>query len=285
MLFRSSKAAQELYIAQPYLSNTLRALEKELGIKIFSRTRKGVVLTPDGKEFLSYAKPLLDQEEKIMELYSKNKVRPIFRLWISTQRYPFVIKAFYEFFQERDPEKYEIHLREENMYCVINDVFNKKSDIGIIFISDNTEKFMSKYLASKNLEFCEIARVTPCVFFRNTHPMAGRDEVTLEEMSRFPFASFESEPAVSVDFSEEVLLQNFSTTQRHFFVVDRGTMINILTHTDAFSIGFAGPELISKPIKHHGKEIKLGWIKNIDYDASEIIYGFTNKIKNIVQSY
>ena len=65
-----SKAAQELFVAQPYLSSTLKELENELNIKIFSRTRKGVILTPDGKEFLSYAKPLLDQKD-IRDVFKK----------------------------------------------------------------------------------------------------------------------------------------------------------------------------------------------------------------------
>lgn len=263
-----SKAAHELHVAQPHLSSTLKNLEKELGITIYSRTRKGVELTSEGKEFLSYANSLLVQEEKILELYAQNTIQPLFRFTLSTQRYPFIIKAFYEFFDAHNPETYEVHLREANMYNVINDVFNKKSEIGIIFISHATEGFMTKYLALKNIEFNMIKQITPCVFFRKTHPMATKDAVTLEEMSQFPFASFESETAASPDFSEEVLFYNLSTTKKQFFVVDRGTMINILTHTDSFSIGtgilsegFAGPELVSKPIKNHENEIKLGWIK------------------------
>lgn len=286
-----SKAAQELFVAQPYLSSTLKELENELNIKIFSRTRKGVILTPDGKEFLSYAKPLLDQEEKILEMYSKNTIKPIFRFNISTQRYPFIIKAFFEYFEEHKPDKYEIHLREVNMHCVINDVFNKKSDIGIIFISNQTEKFMKKYLASKNIEFNEIICVSPCVFFRNTHPMASKDSVTLEEMSIYPYASFESETATSIDFSEEALLQNFSSTKKNFYVVDRGTMINTLTHTDAFSIGtgilskgYAGQDLVSKPITGHGKEVSIGWIRNMGQDIPESIYIFIEKIKEVLHN-
>ena len=61
-----SKAAQELYLTQPYLSSTLKDLENELHISIFSRSRKGITLTRDGQEFLRYAKTLLEQEERIL---------------------------------------------------------------------------------------------------------------------------------------------------------------------------------------------------------------------------
>lgn len=284
-----SKAARKLCIAQPHLSSTLKSLEQELGITIFSRTRKGVELTTDGKEFLSYAEPLLLQEEKILELYSQSTVKPIFRFTLSTQRYPFIIKAFHEFFEELNLDQYEIHLRESNMYNVIHDVFNKRSDLGIIFLSNTIEPFIKRYLALKNLEFHLIKYITPCVFFRKTHPMANKDSVTLEEMRQYPFASFDLETSISAEFSEEALFYNSTSVKKNFFVSDRGTMINILTHTDAFSIGtgilspgFAGPELISRPIKNHNGEIKLGWIKNINYKSSELDTEFINKIKEVI---
>lgn len=96
-----SKAAQELYLTQPYLSSTLKDLENELHISIFSRSRKGITLTRDGQEFLRYAKTLLEQEERILELYTRH-VRPLpFHLAVSMQRYPFVVKAFCKFFEKR----------------------------------------------------------------------------------------------------------------------------------------------------------------------------------------
>ena len=51
-----SEAAKKLYIAQPSLSLAVKELEKELGIVIFSRTNKGVVLSAEGEEFLGYAR-------------------------------------------------------------------------------------------------------------------------------------------------------------------------------------------------------------------------------------
>ena len=46
-----SKAAQNLFISQPSLSNSIRELEKEIGIAIFSRTNKGILITQEGSEF------------------------------------------------------------------------------------------------------------------------------------------------------------------------------------------------------------------------------------------
>ena len=285
-----SKASQNLFIAQPYLSNTLRALEKELGITIFFRRHKGVDLTPDGKEFLSYAKPLLDQEEKILELYSRHQVSPIFRFNISTQRYPFIIKAFMKFFHQLDPREFEIHLLETDMYTAISDVFNKKSEIGIIFLSNHTEQFLLKYLQAKKLTFHEICQITPCVFFRKDHPMAGNEAIALEQMGTYPFVFFELETAISADFAEEILLKNFTATKQRFIVNDRQTVYSLLNHSDAFSIGtgilsqgFADDNLVSIPIIGHENEIRLGWIHCDGYIPSAIERSFIDEIKRTLE--
>ena len=51
-----SKAATRLYISQPALSTSIKELEEELGIVLFERTSKGIRLTDEGREFVSYAK-------------------------------------------------------------------------------------------------------------------------------------------------------------------------------------------------------------------------------------
>ena len=285
-----SKAAQELYITQPHLSSVLKELENELGITIFSRARKGVVLTEDGREFLHFARPLLEQEERILNFYAdKPSSAAPFRFSISTQRYPFVIKAFYSYFQKLAPGEFEIHLRESSMDAVINDVFEKRSDLGIIFLSASTEKFIHKYLRARNLEFHEMVAIDPCVFFRKDHPMAAHGEVDLDDMKAYPFASFESGVSVSVEFSEEVLFSSLSDFTKRIYVVDRGTMINTLTHTDAFSIGtgilspgFAGPELVSRPIKGHQREIHLGWIQPAGSPIPESLSDFLRELEAVV---
>ncbi len=49
------KASETLLIATPNLSRSIKELEADLGISIFERTTKGMELTPDGEQFISYA--------------------------------------------------------------------------------------------------------------------------------------------------------------------------------------------------------------------------------------
>ncbi len=50
------EAATRLYVSQPALSASIRELEEELGIRIFERSNKGILLTKEGQEFLIYVK-------------------------------------------------------------------------------------------------------------------------------------------------------------------------------------------------------------------------------------
>ena len=286
-----SKAAQVLCLTQPYLSSILKELEHELHITIFERTRKGVTLTQEGKEFLQYAKPLLEQEERILDLYSRHAEKPPISFSVSMQRYSFVIKAFYQFYAANTPKQFEIHLRECSMEHVIRDVFEGKSELGIISLSTSTETFIRKYLAVRDLQFNKIMTSTPRVFFRKTHPMASHKEIDLEHMQEYPFASFESDASVPIDFSEEAILPNVTTMKRRFYVIDRATMMNTLSHTDAFSIGtgilsdgFAGPQLVSRPIKNCCDEIILGWLQSTTSKISDKASLFIQEIKKVLEA-
>ena len=64
-----NKAASELFVSQPALSNTIHDLEEELQIEIFLRTNRGIVVTTEGEEFLSYARQMVELQQMMEEKY------------------------------------------------------------------------------------------------------------------------------------------------------------------------------------------------------------------------
>lgn len=72
-----SQAAQNLFLAQPNLSRSIKELESDIGIKIFERSVKGMKITPDGEEFIGYAKEILNHIDHVDKIYkmgaAKNK--------------------------------------------------------------------------------------------------------------------------------------------------------------------------------------------------------------------
>ena len=113
-----SEAAKELYIAQPSLTSAIKELESELGITIFNRTNKGVILSVEGEEFLGYARQVIEQTNLIKEKYS-GKSSGKHQFCVSTQHYSFAVEAFVELLRQYGGEEYEFRLRETQTYDII----------------------------------------------------------------------------------------------------------------------------------------------------------------------
>ena len=58
-----NEAAKQLFVSQPSLSETMKELENEIGLEIFLRSNRGIVITPEGEEFLGYARQVTEQFE------------------------------------------------------------------------------------------------------------------------------------------------------------------------------------------------------------------------------
>ncbi|MBE6661192.1 MAG: LysR family transcriptional regulator, partial [Ruminococcaceae bacterium] len=91
-----NKAAETLMIAQPNISRSIKELEADLGITIFQRSAKGMVLTPDGEEFMDYARDILHRIDKIEQSYrdGSHKKR---KFSISVPRACYISAAMAEF--------------------------------------------------------------------------------------------------------------------------------------------------------------------------------------------
>ena len=65
-----SKAAEELFLTQPNISKAIQNIEKETGIEIFTRTSKGVITTPQGKEFIKKAVKITNNFDEFVREFS-----------------------------------------------------------------------------------------------------------------------------------------------------------------------------------------------------------------------
>ena len=82
-----NEAARNLFISQPSLSSAIRELEEEIGVELFRRTNRGISVTPEGEEFLGYARQVVEQYELIE---SKKKFS------VSMQHFTLAVNAFVE---------------------------------------------------------------------------------------------------------------------------------------------------------------------------------------------
>jgi DNA-binding transcriptional LysR family regulator len=228
-----NKAAESLFITQPTLSTTIKELEKEIGEELFIRTPKGMTLTNDGIEFLSYARQILEQTSLLEQRYlNKQPSKKLFS--ISTQHYAFAVNAFVNMVKKTNIDEYEFTLRETRTYEIIQDVSNLRSDIGILYMNVFNEKVIKKLLSENKLTFNYLFTAKPHIFVSKTNPLAKKDFIYPEELEEFPCLSFEQGEHNSFYFAEEIL----STTmhKKSIYVSDRATIFNLMIGLNGYTI-------------------------------------------------
>lgn len=283
-----SEAAKQLFISQPSLSNALKELEAELGIEIFSRSAKGISLSVDGAEFLSYARQVAEQAELLEQRY-KNK-RPSRQLCsVSTQHYAFAVNAFVNLIKSSDADEYEFTLRETRTHDIIEDVKNMRSEIGILYINDFNEKVITKFLQENHLLFNTLFEAAPHVFVSKDNPLASKKSVCLKDLENYPCLSFEQGEFNSFYFSEEILSTVFHKKSIH--VSDRATLFNLLIGLNGYTIctgvlssDLNGDNIISVPLECDEK-MRVGWIVNKKAALTKAAQNYIEELKKLISEY
>lgn len=242
-----SKAAEKLYISQPSLTTSIKDLESEFGIEIFSRTNKGVILTSDGEEFLGYARQVISQTSLMEEHYS-GATAARHQFCVSTQHYSFSIEAFVKLLKEYGGEQYDFRIRETQTYEIIEDVAKLKSDVGVLYLNQFNETVLRKLLREHDLEFTRLFIAKPHVFVGADNPLAKKEVLTLEDLAPYPRLSYEQGDHNAFYFSEEIL--STLESKKDIMVCDRATLFNLLIGLNGYTIcsGVINGELNGKNI-------------------------------------
>ena len=228
-----SDAAKKLFISQPSLTKAVRELEKEMGITIFERTNRGIVISKEGETFLGYARQVLEQAALLEETYKKKAGRKQ-EFSVSTQHYSFAVNAFVDLIKEYGSENYDFSLRETQTYEIIDDVARMKSEIGILYLNEFNASVLEKIMKANDLKFTELFVARPHIFICDKNPLAQKDQVTMEDLKEYPYLSFEQGEHNSFYFSEEI----FSETERkkNIRVRDRATLFNLLIGLNGYTV-------------------------------------------------
>ncbi len=263
-----SEAAKNLYIAQPSLSSAVRELEDELGFEIFLRGPKGISISSEGMEFLSYARQITEQVRLLESRYFDKKA-PKREFSVSAQHYSFVVNAFVNIVKAHNDSEYKFTLRETATYEIIDDVKNMRSEIGIIYLNGFNRAVIERLLKENHLRFNPIFTAKPHVFISRCHPIASKESVKIEDLEDYPYLSFEQGIHNSFYFSEEIL--SLLPHKKEIAVTDRATLFNLLIGLNGYTISTGildaelnGNEIISRPLEAD-EEICIGWISNGSY--------------------
>ena len=228
-----NEAARKLFISQPSLSAAIKELKEEVGGELFKRTNRGISVTLEGEEFIGYARQVVEQYNLIESKYIlKENTKKKFG--VSMQHYTFAVKAFVEMVKQFGMDEYEFEIHETKTYDVIEDVKNCKSEIGILYLNDFNKKVLTKLFHESAVEFHELLKCHIYVYLWKGHPLASKEEITLEELEEYPCLSFDQGHNNSFYFAEEVL--STYDYKRLIKANDRATFLNLMIGLNGYTL-------------------------------------------------
>lgn len=280
-----TEAAGRLYISQPSLTNAIHELEKEMNIRIFNRTNKGISLSREGEDFLGYARQVLEQAAILEGKYKGNDGGKK-QFCVSTQHYSFAVNAFVDLIKEYGQDEYDFSIRETQTYEIIDDVTRMRSEIGILFLNDFNQTVISKIFKSHMLEFHELFVAKPHIFISRTHPLASKSIITNEELISYPYLSFEQGEHNSFYFSEEIF--SASERKKNIRVRDRATLFNLLIGLNGYTVcsgvidkKLNGEDIVAVPLAENN-DMRIGYITHRKAVLSRLGNSYLTAIKKYI---
>lgn len=223
-----TEAANNLYMAQPNLSKNVKKLESLINISIFERTRNGVIATPKGKEFLNYAKNILNEMDRLEEMFTKTPSE-MQNLSLSVPRASYISNAFIQFVKNLNFEKeISIDYVETNSVQTIKNVAEGHFDLGVIRFPLDYQRHFMQYLENKNLKWETLLDFEFVVVFSKNHPLASKEVIQISDLN--PYVEI-VHGDVSIPYMDNHDIKNTIKNKdgKKIYIYERGSQFELLS--------------------------------------------------------
>ncbi|MCF2639692.1 LysR family transcriptional regulator [uncultured Fusobacterium sp.] len=286
-----NKAAKNLYMGQPNLSAAIKELEKELGISIFYRSKKGVFATKEGEKFLFHAKKIISQVNELKSLYKPNTNNLPIHFSIAACRATYITIAISNFINNLKNKKgMTVNFNETNSLNVINEVANGNAEIGIIRYQNIHENYFVSLLKSKNLIFEPLWESKLFLTFSENHSLISEKEIKSEMLKKY-IEIVQGDMKVPVDKSSN-LSTSYQPSPQSISVYDRGSHVNLLVNVkEAFMWVPILPENIlkrNKLVQRECADLKIITkdilVYSLEREQSIYIKNFISSLKESIKN-
>ena len=223
-----NKAAESLFVALPNISRSIKELEADLGVSIFDRTAKGMVLTPEGEEFISYAKDILKQIDQVENMYKSGQVKKQ-KFSISVPRACYISDAFAEFSKMLSKDACEIFYKETNSQRTINNILNHDYKLGIIRYAENYDKYFKAMLEEKALSYEMVTEFSYCLIMSADSPLAQKDVITFDDLTDYIEIAHADPYVPSLPLAKVVKSELPDNIDRRIFIFERASQFDLLS--------------------------------------------------------
>lgn len=223
-----NKASETLLVAQPNLSRSIKELEADLGITIFLRTSKGMMLTPEGEDFIGHAKNILGQLDELENMY-KTELPARQKFSISVPRASYIADAFARFSNCLDERSAEIYYQEINSDRAIKNILEHNYHLGIIRYAAYFDKYFKALLEEKELHYELIAEFRYVLVMNYNHPLAQKEKIYLKDLEKYIEISHADPYVPSLPAATVLKEEHAVNCTRHIYVFERGGQFDLLS--------------------------------------------------------
>ncbi|MBR5322953.1 MAG: LysR family transcriptional regulator [Clostridia bacterium] len=223
-----NKASEMLFVAQPNLSRAIKDLEADLGITIFDRSAKGMVLTIEGREFLTYAQQILRQIDNVEHIYKQGKAQKQ-KFSLSAPRSGYISQAFSHFSKHIDTTNAEVFYNETNSWRAINNILMSDYSLGVVRYDKEYDKYYKIKLEEKGLNVEDIAEFHYRLVVHKDSPLAAKETVKISELSSYIEIVHADSSIPSLPVTVEKKSEAVSENERRIFVFERASKLDLLS--------------------------------------------------------
>ena len=252
-----TKAANILYLSQPYLSKQIKLLEKNLNVTLFNRNSNEFRLTEEGKIFLKYCERILalceESYRALMDLKIGN--RGTLTVGASQTIGTYLMPQIIALFQQKYPQV-KLNIEVNSTRLISKQIVNRQIDIAIV--GGNVPKNFTKNL---NIHFFIEDDLN--LILSPSHPFAKKETIKKEDLYNLKFIVLNSNSTIR-HFVDKILKQKNIHTNQLKIIMQLNSIESIKT---AVSLGLGAAFVSSSAIE---KELKLKTIKIIQIENIEI---------------
>lgn len=223
-----SKASESLLIAAPNISRSIKELESYLGITIFERTPNGMKPTPEGEEFISFAKSILGQIDEVEKFYKSGAPKKQ-KFSISVPRASYISEAFAEFSKSLSKDAAELFYKETNSQRTIKNILDHDYKLGIIRYAENYDKHFKIMLEEKGFQYEVITEFTYRLIISENCPLAKKQSITFDDLTDYIEIAHADPYVPSMPLSKVVKEELPENIDRRIFVFERASQFDLLS--------------------------------------------------------
>lgn len=259
-----SKAAHALSIAQPNLSRAIKELESELNITIFIRRSKGVQATPEGQQFISYARSIVSQLDELETLY-KSPGDDSVTAAIAVPHSSLPSIAFAQFantFTSR--EHFDLTLHEANEVKAFQLLSERTVQMAVIRYQSNMEPYILNRLTQMKLQHEPIWSFTMQILLSKHHPLAKMKAIPYHLLVKYPLLIHGDYQLPAFELSQLRQGAAATTPAKHIYVHDRASQYDLLEHVEGAYM-WVQP-LPQEELKRYGAVLRPCLLKGVAYN-------------------